>query len=624
MIYTNSDNVVVIENIRDKVFEFIDGSKCLDGTENFQGTGSYNNGVYTIEFKDEISNYPVLVENEMTKCCMSYLIEKCKLVRNATSLLSDCMIIVDAVDSRTVELTIIAEEKLWYIIEAIDTYSLLFIHWQWQTLRCKVLNTRTSEFCFNNKFKKRQFTLNMTDAKYLVSTMNNSINSAIQRIIDLEIINPNVDINTIPNNQYTYRNRKLLYRCEEEPKSVKIARRGTLLKIVNCSNVTIRNMVFKNNGVQDITLGGHTQAECDTGACVKIENSEGVVIEHCEFMHIFGYCVEVHGDVDRNIDSVKNKIQNNSIHDCFGGGIHLYQCNECSVSNNKIANYGTIQGGAVGILLRSPIQNCLVEKNTICYGLYSGISLGWRWGYVDTKPSAICKNNTIVKNHIHHCMKKRSNDGAGIYLLGTDEGNVIANNIIHDINSRNEEEGYGVYLDEGSSYVRCRNNIVIACDISLLIHYGYANEINNNIFAKSKKCALKYARQNGPSTLEQLAFFAYNNVFIIDSGMMSKTVENGVFMMTKNLFYINDVSNNNIVDKRFWDNYYVKGNGGKILGSDGVIDLISTEVHKTQNPIQLYVESGFPLFTTNNLYGLRVFEALSNPQACGASDIMDS
>jgi hypothetical protein len=90
---------------------------------------------------------------------------------------------------------------------------------------------------------------------------------------------------------------------------------------------------------------------------------------------------------------------------------------------------------------------------------YSGISVGWGWDNVD---SAL-RNNVVRYNRVQRVLDKMA-DGAGIYTLSKQPGTLIAENYVHDIVRTSVQGGFnmsGIYLDEGSSQITVRDNVLV-------------------------------------------------------------------------------------------------------------------------------------------------------------------
>jgi len=103
-------------------------------------------------------------------------------------------------------------------------------------------------------------------------------------------------------------------------------------------------------------------------------------------------------------------------------------------------------------------NNTLVSGNTIYNFPYSGISIGWTWGFHDNYTS----NNTIEFNYIHDVMRQLA-DGGAIYTLGPQPNTVIRNNYIADVKRSEFAIGSlnnGFFFDEGSSMMLVDSNVV--------------------------------------------------------------------------------------------------------------------------------------------------------------------
>lgn len=163
--------------------------------------------------------------------------------------------------------------------------------------------------------------------------------------------------------------------------------------------------------------------------------------------------------------------------------------NNVKIYNNVFNNGGNLYPDAVPVLILDSHSNT-VSHNTISDFMYTGISVGWVWGY--GKSSAY--NNTISYNHIYNLGKGILDDMGGIYTLGISKGTKIENNLIHDIKSNNYG-GWGIYTDEGSTGIEIKNNLVYNCSSSgFHQHYGKDNLIENNIFAFNNQGELEATR----------------------------------------------------------------------------------------------------------------------------------
>lgn len=251
------------------------------------------------------------------------------------------------------------------------------------------------------------------------------------------------------------------------------------------------------------------QGAADAGAVIEFAGVRESAVVGCRVEHIGGYAVEL-GDGCQDV-----AVTGNQLVDLGGGGVHLHGAEVAgspaanarnAVVDNEIGHAGQVFPQSVGVLARHSADN-LLARNHIHHLYYSGISLGWVWGYGE-HPSA---RNVVEANHIHHLGRGLLNDMGGVYVLGVQPGTVIRGNLIHDVECANYG-GWGVYLDEGSSHVLVEGNI--CHDVSSQCfhqHYGRANTVRHNVFAFGRQGQVEITRPE-----DHVSFTLERNVLIGD------------------------------------------------------------------------------------------------------------
>ena len=182
------------------------------------------------------------------------------------------------------------------------------------------------------------------------------------------------------------------------------------------------------------------------------------------------------------------------------------------ITDNWLHHYGQDYPSAVGMLLMHTEGNT-VAHNHIHHGGYTGISIGWVWGYT----RSVSQNNRIEFNHIHHIGGVLSDMG-GIYTLGVSPGTVIRNNHIHDVDA-NHYGGWGIYHDEGSTHLLVENNVVHHTKFAPFnIHFAKEVTVRNNIFALGKLEQVSRGRVEPHKSV----FFENNIVYWREGELFSK------------------------------------------------------------------------------------------------------
>ena len=184
------------------------------------------------------------------------------------------------------------------------------------------------------------------------------------------------------------------------------------------------------------------------------------------------------------------------------------------ISDCHIHDGGKLFASAVGLWIGQSPDN-VITHNLIHDFFYTGISIGWTWGY----GPASATNNLIAFNHIHHIGVKSDGDGpilsdmGGIYTLGMQPGTRILNNLWHDI-AAIHYGGWGIYFDEGSSGILAASNLVYRTTHGgFHQHYGATNLVPNNIFAFGRDQQLQRTRPES-----HISFIFQTNIVYFDNG----------------------------------------------------------------------------------------------------------
>ncbi len=249
---------------------------------------------------------------------------------------------------------------------------------------------------------------------------------------------------------------------------------------------------------EDLPIGGSVQAANMVPGAVTFHAARECAVRDCTIEHAGLYGLEF-GEGCRHCVAVGNTLRDLGGGGIRGGGSDLdghveARTGHLTITDNTISHLGRIFHQGVGVLLGHAFD-CTVAHNHIHHAAYTGISLGWTWGFRET-PS---RNNRVENNLIHDIGAGVLSDMGGIYVLGVQPGTVIRGNHLHHIWSR-AYGGWGIYLDEGTSHVIIEHNLVHDTkDAPFNIHYAREAVVRHNIFARGQHAlASVYRIEPGP------------------------------------------------------------------------------------------------------------------------------
>ncbi len=267
-------------------------------------------------------------------------------------------------------------------------------------------------------------------------------------------------------------------------------------------------------------VGGFAQAAIGVPGAVSGQGVRNLRFENCRFTCLGNYAVEF------SRGSSSNLFKNCEFSHLGAGGIRLGSTslprtdNELSrgnvITNCTIFDGGRLFHSAIGVWIGQSSENVLAN-NLIHDFYYTGVSIGWTWGY----GPAAATNNLVAFNHVHHIGRRSDGDGpilsdmGGIYTLSMQPGTRILNNLWHDI-AGFRYGGWGIYFDEGSSSILAESNVVYRTTHGgFHQHYGATNMVRNNIFAFARDHQVQRSRAEAHPS-----FTFINNIVYFNAGVL--------------------------------------------------------------------------------------------------------
>ena len=285
-------------------------------------------------------------------------------------------------------------------------------------------------------------------------------------------------------------------------------------------------------------VGGFAQAAWGVPGAIYAEGVQNCTLENCSIKHIGTYGVEF----SRGCKG--NSIISCEISDMGAGGVKIgevgirkderEQTGNNRVMNSHLYNGGKIFHSAVGVWVGQSYGN-IISRNSIHDFYYSGLSIGWTWGYGET----LARDNLIEGNEVHHIGRLSNGDGpilsdmGGIYTLGIQPGTVIRLNLFHDIAGLHYG-GWGIYFDEGSTHILAEKNIVYnTTHGGFHQHYGKENIVRNNIFAFGRDAQIQRSRPEEHTSF----FFQHNIVYWKEGALFAGNLGDFHFVFDNNLYW---------------------------------------------------------------------------------------
>jgi hypothetical protein len=298
-------------------------------------------------------------------------------------------------------------------------------------------------------------------------------------------------------------------------------------------HVTFRGLTFAHwERWPDRTDTCDTQAAADVPAGVHAEYARDCAFERCMVTRGGGYGLHL----ARGCRSCR--VERCELTDLGAGGVKFGEMqvpkNDADLAAGNAITDCTIRDGgkvfpqAVGVWVGQSPDN-RIAHNHIHHLTYSGVSVGWTWGYGPARAGG----NVVEANRIHDIGAGLLSDMAGVHTLGSQPGTAIRGNVIHDV-AAFQYGGWGVYFDEGSTGVVAEGNLVYRTTHGgFHQHYGKDNLVRNNVFACGRDAQVRRTRPEAHRSFT----FERNVVYWTTGKLLDGRWDDGHVLMERNLYW---------------------------------------------------------------------------------------
>jgi hypothetical protein len=298
---------------------------------------------------------------------------------------------------------------------------------------------------------------------------------------------------------------------------------------------------------------GDVQAAHQVPGAIRGDGARHCAFEGCTVAHVSSYAIEL------SRGCRQNRIVGCELFDLGAGGVKIGESairDEAALQThgNEITDSHIHHGGrsfhrAVGVWIGQSGEN-RIAHNHIHDFYYTGVSIGWTWGY----GRALARANLLEYNHIHDLGKGWLSDMGGVYTLGLQPGTIIRGNRFHDIAAYNYG-GWGIYFDEGSTDILAEGNLVYRTTHGgFHQHYGRDNIVRNNLFADGRDWQIQRTRSEPHRSFT----FEHNLVIWREGKLLQGSWQDLKAAFDHNLYWREDGNEIRFAD-RTWDEWRAAG-----------------------------------------------------------------